>query len=177
MSHVDARDWFLEHPNPDIILPDEIWEGNRHDIQLGGKTVELYFFGINHGQGMTVTRFAEDRIIFISDLVTPNRVGFATLPDFYPADWERTLTEIEALDFDTAMFTHGEAFGPPSAVTQMREYLQDLRGAIFAEFQKGTPFLEIPDAVELPKYEDWGGYDDWLSLNVWRFLMEIGIGW
>jgi glyoxylase-like metal-dependent hydrolase (beta-lactamase superfamily II) len=177
LSHVDARNWLLEHPNPNVVVPDEVWEGNRYDLALGGKTIELYFFGPSHGEGMTVTRFAEDRIIFIADLVTPNRVGFGTLPAFFPAEWESTLTEIEALDFDTAMFTHGEPFGPLSAVTQMREYLQDLRGAIFAEFQKGTPFLAIPDSLELPKYEDWAGYDDWLSLNAWRFLMEIAIGW
>jgi glyoxylase-like metal-dependent hydrolase (beta-lactamase superfamily II) len=177
ISHVAARDWLLEHPNPDVAVPDEVWEGNRHDIQLGDKTVELYFFGPNHGEGMTVTRFAEDRIVFIADLVVPNRVGFGNLPDFFPAEWERTLTEIEALDFDTAMFTHGEPFGLPSTVTQQKEYLQDLRNAIFAEFQKGTPPLAIPNSIELPKYEEWDGYNDWLSLNAWRLLMEIFIGW
>ena len=52
-----------------------------------------------------------------------------------------------------------------------------MRNEIFAEFQKGTPFFAVPDAVELPKYEDWAGYDAWLSMNAWRFLMEIAIGW
>ena len=89
----------------------------------------------------------------------------------------RAIPEIEALDFDTAMFTHGEPFGLPSTVTQQKEYLQDLRNAIFAEFQKGTPPLAIPNSIELPKYEEWDGYNDWLSLNAWRLLMEIFIGW
>ena len=176
ISHVEARDWLLDNPNPNVVMPDEVWEGNRHDIILGNKTIELHFFGPNHGKGMTVTRFAEDNIIFIADLVTPNRIGFGNLPDFIIKEWERSLTEIEALDFDQVMFTHQEPFGPPSAVTQQREYIVDLRNAIFAEFQKGTPFLDIPDVVEVPKYKDWAGYDEWLSLNAWRFLMEIAIG-
>lgn len=176
ISHVEARDWLLDNPNPNVVVPDEVWEGNRHDITLGDKTIELYFFGPNHGKGMTVARFAEDNIVFIADLVVPHRVGFGNLPDFSPKEWERSLTEIEALEYDLVMFTHHEPFGPPSAVTQQREYIVDLRNAIFAEFQKGTPFLEIPDVVEVPKYKDWAGYDEWLSLNAWRFLMEIAIG-
>ena len=176
MSHVDARDWLLDHPNPDVVVPDEVWEEDVHAIELGNKTIELHFFGANHGEGMVVARFAEDNIIFIADLVVPNRVGFGNLPDFSPAEWERSLAEIQALEYDTVMFTHEESFGPPSSVEDQLQYLQDLRGAIFAEMQAGTDFLSIPDAIELPQYAEWHGYDDWLSLNAWRFLMEIAIG-
>ena len=57
------------------------------------------------------------------------------------------------------------------------QYLQDLRAAIFAELQAGTAFTAVPDVLELPQYEDWHGYDDWLSLNAWRVLMELAMGW
>jgi hypothetical protein len=125
---------------------------------------------------MVVARFDEDNIIFIADLAVPNRVGFGNLPDFFPAEWERTLAEIQELEYDTVMLTHGVPSGPPSIVVDQLQYLQDLRGAIFAEFGKGTDFLEIPNVIELPQYADWEGYDDWLHLNAWRFLMEIAIG-
>ena len=125
---------------------------------------------------MVVARFAEDNILFTADLVVPNRVGFGNLPDFAPAEWERSLAEIQELEYDTVMFTHEAPFGPPSSVEDQLQYLQDLRAAIFAEMQAGTDFFSIPDAIELPQYEDWHGYDDWLSLNAWRFLMEIAIG-
>ena len=106
VSHVDARDWLLEHPNLAVIVPDEVWEDDVHTLELGNKMIELHFFGPNHGQGMVVARFAEDNIIFTADLVVPNRVGFATLPDFIPMEWERTLAEIQELEYDTVMFTH-----------------------------------------------------------------------
>ncbi len=176
MSHVNARDWQLTHPHPDVVVPDEAWEDDVHVIEMGNKTIELHYFGKNHGDGMVVARFAEDNIIFIADLVVPNRVGFGNLPDFFPAEWERTLAEIQELEYDTVMFTHGAPSGAPSAVVDQLQYLQDLRGAIFAEFAKGTDFLEIPNVIELPQYADWDGYDDWLHLNAWRFLMEIAIG-
>lgn len=177
VSHVNARDWIASHPNPDVVVPDEVWEGDIHTLELGNKTIELYFFGVNHGEGMTVTRFAEDNVIFIADLVVPNRVGFGNLPDFFPAEWERTLAEIQELEYDTVMFTHEAPFGPSSSVEVQLQYLQDLRAAIFAEMQAGTGFLAIPDAIELPQYADWHNYDEWLSLNAWRVLMEIAIGW
>ena len=177
ISHVDARDWLLDHPNPDVVIPDEVWEDDIHTIELGNKTIELHFFGENHGEGMVVARFAEDNIIFTADLVVPNRVGFGNLPDFFPAEWERTLAEIQELEYDTVMFTHGAPFGSPSSVEAQLQYLQDLRAAIFAELQAGTPFLAVPDVLELPQYADWDGYDEWLSMNAWRFLMEIAIGW
>lgn len=176
MSHIDARDWLLDHPNPNVVVADEVWEDDIHTIELGNKTIELHFFGVNHGDGMVVARFAEDNIIFVADLAVPNRVGFGNLPDFFPAEWERSLAEIQELEYDTVMFTHGAPSGPPSTVVDQLQYLQDLRGAIFAEMQAGTDFLSIPNAIELPQYADWDGYDDWLSLNAWRFLMEIAIG-
>ena len=176
MSHVDARDWQLSHPNPSVVVPDEVWEDDVHFIEMGNKTIELHYFGKNHGDGMVVARFAEDNILFIADLVVPNRVGFGNLPDFFPAEWERSLAEIQELEYDTVMFTHGTPFGPPSSIDAQLQYLQDLRGAIFSEMQAGTDFLSIPDAIELPQYADWDGYDEWLHLNAWRFLMEIAIG-
>ena len=126
---------------------------------------------------LSVVRFAEDDVIFIADLVVPNRVGFGNLPDFFPAEWERTLAEIQELEYDTVMFTHGAPSGPASAVAVQLEFLQDMRAGIFAALQAGTPFLAVPDALELPQYAEWDGYDEWLSLNAWRVLMEIAMGW
>jgi len=177
LSHVDARDWLLEHPNPDVVVPDEVWEGNLHEIVLGGKTLQLHHFGPSHGEGMTVFHFPEDKIIFIVDIVTPKRVGFTILPDFFPKEWERTLTEVEALDFDITMFGHDRAYGPASEVTEIREYVQDLRAEINRMIQDGVNPFMIPSTIELPKYQSWSMYDEWLGLNAWRVMLEILMGW
>jgi len=177
LSHVDARDWLLEHPNPNVAIPDEVWEGNLHEIVLGGKTLQLHHFGPSHGEGMTVFHFPEDKIIFIVDIVTPKRIGFTILPDFFPKEWERTLTEVEVLDFDIAMFAHDRAYGPASEVTEIREYVQDLRAETNRMIQDGVNPFMIPSTIELPKYQDWAMYDEWLGLNAWRVMLEILMGW
>ena len=124
LSHVDIYGWLENHPapNPAVVIPDETWTGQRHDVVLGGRTLELYHFGPSHGEGMTVFRFPEEQTIFTVDIVVPKRVGFAYMPDFTPRGWIATLYAIEELEFETVMFSHNAAFGPRSSVTEQREF-------------------------------------------------------
>ena len=61
-------------------------------------------------------------------------------------------------------------------VEESRQYIRDLRNAIYAEFEKGTPADQIPGVVELPQYVEWAHYDDWLEMNAWRFMLDIWMG-
>jgi glyoxylase-like metal-dependent hydrolase (beta-lactamase superfamily II) len=125
---------------------------------------------------MTVFQFPREKVIYTVDLVVPKRVGFAYMPDFYPNEWERTLAEMDKLEFDRVMFAHDAPVGPRSTVAEQLKFLEDLRAAIFAEFKKGTPFMRIPNTVKLPQYAAWGGYEEWLPMNTWRVLLEIAMG-
>jgi glyoxylase-like metal-dependent hydrolase (beta-lactamase superfamily II) len=179
VAHVEAYEWMKANSHPDMALPDEVWAGDRKDIILGGKTIELHYLGMNHGLGMTVFLMPKEQIAYIADLVTPNRVLFTIAPDFNIKEWMRTLTEIENMDFKTAIYSHSHAsepFGTKSDVTQTREFIQDLQGAVVAEFKKGTPFGNIPGTVKLPKYEHWAMYSEWLSLNVWKVMLDMHMG-
>ena len=83
------------------------------------------------------------------------------------------------MDFDKAIFSHSHddtPFGSKADVVENREFIQDLQGAIVAEFQKGTNFAQIPQAVNLPKYENWAMYKEWLPMNVWRLMLDMHMG-
>lgn len=179
VAHEDAAEWMAANPHPAMVTPDERWSGERHDIVLGDATVELHHLGLSHGLGMTAFRVADQRVVYVADLVTPNRVLFAIVPDFNMEEWKRALSEIEALDFDVAVFSHnnsGGTTGTKADVTATREYIVDLQSAVAAEYAKGTPMMQIPQAVRLPKYENWVMYEEWLPLNVWRFMLEPHMG-
>ena len=181
VAHSDIHNWLVNHPapNPEVVIPDETWDGDRHDVVLGDKTIELYHFGPSHGEGMTVFRFPEENTIFTVDLVVPKRVGFAYMPDFTPRGWIATLYAMEELEFETVMFSHNAAFGPRSAVTEQREFLEDLTAELLGMMERGeNPFVVFgnPNAIELPKYQDWAGYDMWLGLNAQRILLEMVMG-
>jgi len=176
VAHVEAYEWMKANPNKDMALPDESWAGNRKNILLGGTTVELNYLGMNHGLGMTVFRLPREKIVFIADIVTPDRLLFTIVPDFNIKQWVRSLREIEAMDFKTAVFTHGKVVGTKKDVTANREFIEDLRSAIHAEFKKGTNPFSIPNVVKLPKYQDWAMYDEWLTMNAWRLLLDDHMG-
>ena len=179
VAHEEAYAWMEANPNPELALPDDSWSGEKTEITLGGKTVELHYFGMNHGLGMTVFLLPEEKVAYIADIVTPNRVMFAIIPDFNIKEWLRTLKEVAELDFDKAVYSHsasGSPIGTKKDVTLTANYITDLQGAIAAEFQKGTGFSDIPAAVKLPKYKDWVGYDEWLPLNVWRVMLDMWMG-
>ncbi|MCY4613672.1 MAG: MBL fold metallo-hydrolase [Nitrospira sp.] len=181
MAHEEAYRWMKANPGPDMMVPDESWAGNRKDITLGGTVLELHYLGMNHGLGMTVFLLPKEKIAYIADLVDPHAVLFNIVPDFNVKEWERSLKEIEQMDFDKALYAHSGKAQPLQGGTkqEVREYIQfvqDIRGAIYAEFEKGTNWMEIPNAVKLPQYKDWWMYEEWLPMNVWRILLDDSMG-
>ena len=178
LAHEDNTNYLVNHPapSPAVVLPDESWSGERHDIVLGGKTVELHHMGPSHGEGMTVFRFPETNAAFIVDLVVPKRVGFAYMPDFTPRGWLESLDKIEALEFETIVFGHNAASGPRSTVTEQKQFILDLQEHIMTRLQAGEDAMAIVDSIDLPQYEEWMGYDMWISMNGWRIMMEMMMG-
>lgn len=179
LAHKEAYDWMRANPHRDMVLPDEGWNGKRKDLTLGDTTIEMHYIGMSHGLGMTVFRVAQQKVAYIADVVTPKRVLFTIVPDFNIKEWVRALSEIEKLDFDKAIFSHTNAdtpFGSKADVVANREFIQDLQGAIIAEFKKGTPFPKIAQAVKLPKYEKWAMYKEWLPMNTWRVMLDMWMG-
>ena len=179
LAHQEAFEWMQANPHRDMVLPDEGWNAKRKDITLGDTTIEMHYIGMSHGLCMTVFRVAEQKVAYVADLVTPKRVLFSIVPDFNINGWVSALSEIEELDFDKAIFSHTNddaPFGSKADVIQTREFIQDLQGAIIAEFQKGTDFGAIPAAVKLPKYENWAMYNEWLPLNTWRVMLDMAMG-
>jgi len=183
VMHRLAADWVAANPGRDTAPPDMTWSGDRKDVAMGDVTIQMHYLGLNHGLGMTVFILPERRAAYIADLVTPNRVMFAVVPDFNIGEWERSLGEILEMDFDIAVCSHNElpvdeAMNgcTPTHVEEERQFIRDLRNAILAEFEKGTGFMEIPKAVRLPQYAHWVGYDAWLEMNTLRLMTDLWMG-
>ena len=181
IAHEEAYVWMKANTGPDMVVPDQSWAGDQYDITLGSTTIELHYLGMNHGLGMTVFLLPKEKIAYIADLVVPNRVMFNIVPDSNIKEWERSLKVIAQMDFDKAVYSHNNNGNPlhggtKQDVTSYMEFIQDLRGAIFAEFKKGTNPMRVPTVVQLPKYKDWAMYKEWLPMNVWRILLDEWMG-
>lgn len=181
IAHLEAVNWMKANPGKDMVVPDESWSGIRKDIILGNTTVEMHYLGINHGMGMTVFLLPKEKVAYIADLITPNRVLFAIVPDFNIKELERSIEEIINLNFDKAVYSHNEKEnalhgGNKQDAIEALQFLKDLRGGIYAEFEKGTNPMMIPSTLKLPKYENWAMYDQWLPMNAWRILLDEFMG-
>ncbi len=175
-AHYEATEWMKENPHKDMRVPDKSWVGSFKKMNFGNKKMELYHYPNSHGLGMTVFYFPVEKMVYISDLITPDRVLFSIVPDFNIGGTVRAIAGIENLDFEIALFAHGRVVGNRSDVVLAREFIQDMQAAIVAEFEKGTHFTEIPSKVKLPKYAHWHMYEEWLSLNVWRIMLDMHMG-
>ncbi len=181
LAHVEAYEWMVANKGQDMAIPKEAWAGTRKDITLGDVKVELHYLGMNHGMGMTVFLLPKYNLVYIADIVTPNRLPFAIVPDFNIDGWINSLEEVLKMDFDKAVFTHNEYKNPllggnKKDVELQLQFIKDLRAGFFAELKKGTNPFMIPKTLKLPKYKHWVGYDDWLEMNIWRILSDAFLG-
>lgn len=181
VGHENVAKELLDHPNPTIPAPDITFPGN-YTIELGGRRVDLEYYGPNHGESLVVMRLPKEKIIFTVDIVTPRRVAFRIMPDFWPDEWIRTLKEIEATDYDYVISGHGPdtepAIDPAIIVTEQRAYLEDLMAEVKSEMDAGTHSPDkLKQTVTLPKYENWRAYDDWFAMNVERIWAYYHMGW
>ncbi len=169
-------------PSPIVVPADETFSGEKHVVTMGDQTVELIHLGRSHGSGMVVMRVPRERILHTIDVVTPDRIAFRIMPDFFPQDWIKALRKIEQLDFDRIIPGHGPASSPKSAVAEARQYLEDLGAAVAEGAKRAGPFAfdKITEHVKnelRPKYGKWDQFDNWMHMNVERMILEQRIGW
>lgn len=176
ISQENCVDAFKRRPNPALVLPDQTYK-DRYDLKLGDTTVELRYFGRNHGQCMTVMLLPKEKILFAVDIVGHKRTPFRIMPDYFPLDWVQSLTEIEKLPFERVIPGHGAPVVPAAAVRLTREYLEDLMAAVQLAMQTTHDPEKLKQTVKLPKYQDWVGYEAFLPLNVERVFTHFEMGW
>jgi glyoxylase-like metal-dependent hydrolase (beta-lactamase superfamily II) len=181
VGHENVLKELSDHPNSFTPLPD-ITFSDRYELNLGNRTLILEHYGPNHGESLVIMRLPKEKILFVVDIVTPRRVAFRMMPDFWPDEWIRSLKEIEATDFDYVVSGHGPhtepAIDTANVVMEQRVYLEDLMAAVKEAMDSG---VRSPDAlqksVKLPKYKDWRSYDEWLPMNIERIWAFYHMGW
>ncbi len=113
--------------------PDQVYEGPRATLDLGGRTVEFRNWGTAHSPGDQIVHLPADRIVFSGDLIEERM--FPIVPFFPPmvqatdidvARWETALDDMVALRPRLIVPGHGNLGGPEIA-TEVRDYLRAAR--------------------------------------------------
>lgn len=175
VSQERCLETFIPNPNPLVVAPDITFK-DRYDLKLGGTTLEIHYFGPNHGRCSIFMRLPKEKVLFVVDLVTPERVGFRGLTTTDPGGAVKSLRAIGQLEFERIIPGHGPATAPAAAVRETREFYEDLIAAVREAVKQTRDVDKIKEMVKLPKYEKWAMYDRWLPLNVERIVGWLNVG-
>ncbi len=176
IAHENCVAHFYDLPNPNIVMPD-ITFSDDYTLELGGRTLDLLYFGPNHGDCMVVMRPDPGDFLFVVDLVTPGGAPLGFMPDYAPHHYLRTLKEIEALDYKAIIGGHGAMLSHPSAVTERRQYLEALMAATQQAMASGGNPFELHKEIRVSEFAHLRGYESRIEDNARRMLAFYGIGW
>lgn len=90
---------FRVNPNPDVVMPD-ITFSDKYQVSLGGKSLDLFYFGPSHGDCLTVFLAEPANMLQIVELVNPPRASFPedpSVPYIKPHNLRQFFRAVEGL--------------------------------------------------------------------------------
>jgi len=129
VSSEQARRYMVDLKQPG--LTNVAFRDHMH-IYLGGKNVELFYFGKSHTGGDIVAYFPEDRAIAMGDMftfgdATPQLIDYAGGGS--AKEWTATVNRALALNFDTVVPGHGVVTNK-AELTKFRDSTITLRNKV-----------------------------------------------
>ena len=168
VGHENAAANIRERPNPGLLEPD-ITFSDTYSIELGGRRLDLYYFGPADDDAGIVMVPSTEPILYVTDTLNP--AANQTLPwnpqvpDLYFHNIIPWLKAVEALGQQRGLTTYVGGHvtfamgpdrrpavypttGPFAQITEKRVLYERIFAAVKAEWDKGTPAKDIPAALD-----------------------------
>jgi cyclase len=148
---------------------------DRMTLHLGGKDIQILYFGPAHTKGDSILFVPQDRIAYLSEIFFSDE--FPNMAQGYGVSWIRVLDAAEALQADIFVPGHGPIPDDPkatrAALHRMRQILVDARDAIQNEIARGATEDQVAAAVRLQQYEKLPSYAGQREVVVRRMYKEL----
>lgn len=139
-----------------LYRPDQVFDAT-HDIDvLGGRVVQVLYFGHSSGPGDIAVLDKRSGVLFAGGLLDAQRV-----PDILDADlagWKRALSELQALRPGMVVPGHGAATAAAVLIPAVASYLQQMEARARALVDAGASLIHVADDSELPAFATWDQY-------------------
>ncbi len=162
----------------ELVEPDETYDGDATELDLGGRGAQLLTRGVAHTRGDQVVFLPDERILFTGDLVE-SRI-FPIYPWFPPDDadvngsrWIEVLRWLESLEPTQVVPGHGE-IGDAGLIAAAREYHELLREESFREADAGADADAAVARIEPGIRDRYPGWDqpEWIGFGIRCFHAE-----
>jgi glyoxylase-like metal-dependent hydrolase (beta-lactamase superfamily II) len=159
----------------ELVDPDEVYDGETTELDLGGRTVQLRTWGVAHTRSDQVVYLPDERILFAGDLVE-ERI-FPIYPYFPPDDadvdghrWIDVLRRLEELKPAVVVSGHG-AVGDVRLIVAAREFHELLRDETLRLAAEGVDVEQVVARLE-PEFQarhpDWE-QPEWIGFGIRSF--------
>jgi glyoxylase-like metal-dependent hydrolase (beta-lactamase superfamily II) len=126
IAHEEAARLIANHHDPKRPVPDQVVDGEKTVLSIGGEEVQLIYPGPNHEVGNILVHFPAQKLTVMTDVVMP---GWAPYRGWGNADYPPGMLAahdaILATGFDTYVGGHVYRTGTRADVQQSRDFLLD----------------------------------------------------
>jgi glyoxylase-like metal-dependent hydrolase (beta-lactamase superfamily II) len=160
IAHEEAARLIANYHDPKRPPPDQVIDGEKTVLTIGGEEVQLIYPGPNHEVGNILVHFPAQRLTVMTDVVMP---GWAPYRGWGNADYPPGMLAahdaILATDFDTYVGGHVYRTGTRADVEQSRDFLLDT----IHTTQRAMGSISFPD----PGAEGINPANAWAIQTVW----------
>jgi cyclase len=159
---------------PKVVVPNEVLQGDKKVITLGGTEMQVLFLGRAHTGGDLHVYLPRHKILFMSEAYL-NRV-FPAMRSAYPSEWVDVLDR--ALKMDVTTYVPGHGFVEQSAASreELRNYRKALRAVIAEVKRLHTAGVPVEDAIaqaNFGEYQDWKLHESQRPIAIRKIYEEL----
>jgi quinoprotein relay system zinc metallohydrolase 2 len=165
------RDFGPAYQEGASIVPPTLGVRDRHELDLGGRTLELAAWPTSHTDADLTVLDRQTRTLWLGDLWFD---GHLPVVDGKLNGWLQTVDRLAALPVALAIPGHGDPSRAwPAALAPERRYLEQLRSDVRAAIRKGVPLSEAVRHVEPDSASQWLLIDQFHRRNVTAAYAEL----
>ncbi len=177
ITHAGCEELLARDLEMRVVQPDVLYHGDLHRIELGGKVIEMRYFGPNDGQCNSAIYMPEEKLLMAVDW---HLQGMMNLPgrlnthDYIGS--LNTLRRVTAeLEIDAVISGH-MARSSPERLAEDLAFNEALFKAVWEGMQAGKSVEELKQTVKLPEFSHWFMYEENLPAHVERMAYSIWHG-
>lgn len=173
-------------PGREVIMSWQTWQGISQEfrtipypvlfysdgitLKLGGRTIVLTNVPKGHTEGDTLVYFPEAKVLFTSDLVYADCIGY--MGEGHMQEWVLALELIERLEPEKVIPGNGPV-SSLGAVSSYKSFLRDFLTEVIGHIEKGDSLEETQLLFSLPRHQNLSGYEKFFKTNVTRAYRNL----